>query len=106
MPSTGRIYRALGGKKVLRQPAHRYGALIDHVHAGLPYAAVDAVVKLKEGPGYGDPLEAVDEWKRERMRRGAQAWLLTNPGLSALQVCFDFAAVRPAGIEVVADPLH
>ena len=63
-------------------------------------------VKLKEGPGYGDPLEAVDEWKRERLRRGAQAWLHTNPDLSALQVCFDFAAVRPAGIEVVADPLH
>jgi len=63
-------------------------------------------VKLKEGPGYGDPLEAVDEWKRERLRRGAQAWLHTNPDLSALQVCFDFAAARPAGIEVVADPLH
>ncbi len=63
-------------------------------------------VKLKEGPGYGDPLEAVDKWKRERLRRGAQAWLLTNPDLSALQVCFDFAAVRPAGIEVVGDPLH
>ena len=63
-------------------------------------------VKLKEGPGYGDPLEAVDEWKRERLRRGAQAWLHTNPDLSALQVCFDFAAARPVGIEVVADPLH
>ncbi len=62
-------------------------------------------VKLKEGPGYGDPLEAVDRWKRERLRRGAQAWLLTNPELSALEVCFDFAAVRPAGIEVVGDPL-
>ena len=62
-------------------------------------------VKLKEGPGYGDPLEAVDRWKRERLRRGAQAWLLANPDLSALQVCFDFAAVRPAGIEVVADRL-
>src|SRR5204863_10130942 len=42
----------------------------------------------------------------ERLRRGAQAWLHTNPDLSALQVCFDFAAARPAGIEVVADPLH
>ena len=62
-------------------------------------------VKLKKGPGYGDPLEAVDRWKRERLRRGAQAWLLTNPELSALEVCFDFAAVRPAGIEVVGDPL-
>jgi putative endonuclease len=63
-------------------------------------------VKLKEGPGYGDPLEAVDRWKRERLRRGAQAWLLANPDLYALEVCFDFAAVRPTGIEVVADRLY
>ena len=63
-------------------------------------------VKLKEGPRFGDPLEAVDDWKRERLRRGAQAWLLANPSLSDLRVTFEFAAVRPSGIELVSDLLY
>ncbi len=63
-------------------------------------------VKLKEGPRFGDPLEAVDDWKRERLRRGAQAWLLANPSLSDLRVTFEFAAVRPGGIELVSDLLY
>ena len=60
-------------------------------------------VKLKEGPLFGDPLEAVDEWKRERLRRGAQAWLLEHPSLAELRLAFEFAAVRPSGIELVSD---
>jgi putative endonuclease len=60
-------------------------------------------VKLKEGPRFGEPLEAVDEWKRERLRRGAEAWLLENPALVRLRVEFEFAAVRPGGIELVSD---
>ena len=63
-------------------------------------------VKLKEGPRFGDPLEAVDDWKRERLRRGAQAWLLANPSFSDLRVTFEFAAVRPGGIELVSDLLY
>jgi putative endonuclease len=63
-------------------------------------------VKLKQGPLFGDPLEAVDEWKRERLRRGAQAWLLANPPVSRLVVTFEFAAVRPTGIERVSDLLY
>ena len=63
-------------------------------------------VKLKEGPRFGDPLEAVDEWKRERLRRGAEAWLLANPSLARLRVGFEFAAVRPSGIERVPDLLY
>jgi len=63
-------------------------------------------VKLKEGPGYGDPLEAVDGWKRERLRRGAEAWLLANPSPARLRVGFEFAAVRPSGIERVSDLLY
>jgi putative endonuclease len=63
-------------------------------------------VKLKEGPRFGDPLEAVDEWKRDRLRRGAQAWLLANPSLATLRVVFQFAAVRPSGIEIVSDLLY
>jgi putative endonuclease len=60
-------------------------------------------VKLKEGPGFGDPLEAVDERKRERLRRGAEAWLVAHPQLATLDVCFELAAVRPDGIELVPD---
>jgi putative endonuclease len=63
-------------------------------------------VKQKTGRSHGDPLEAVDRWKRERLRRGAEAWLLANPRLSALEICFEVAAVRPDGIERVADPLY
>jgi Holliday junction resolvase-like predicted endonuclease len=63
-------------------------------------------VKLKEGPGFGDPLEAVDEQKRARLRRGAAAWLVANPQLAALEVAFEVAAVRPGGVEFVADPLY
>jgi putative endonuclease len=62
-------------------------------------------VKLKEGPRFGDPLEAVDDWKRERLRRGAQAWLVANSQFAALDLCFEVAAVRNCGIELVADPL-
>jgi putative endonuclease len=63
-------------------------------------------VKLKEGPRFGGPLEAVDERKRERLRRGAEAWLIANPSLARLRVAFEFAAVRPSGIERVSDLLY
>ncbi|MGN6429161.1 MAG: YraN family protein [Gaiellaceae bacterium] len=63
-------------------------------------------VKLKEGPRFGEPLEAVDERKRARLRRGAEAWLIANPELAELRVVFEFAAVRPGGIELVGDLLY
>jgi putative endonuclease len=62
-------------------------------------------VKLKEGPRFGDPLEAVDFRKRQRLRRGAEAWLLANPQHGDLNVTFEVVAVRPRGIERVADAL-
>jgi Holliday junction resolvase-like predicted endonuclease len=63
-------------------------------------------VKLKEGPRFGEPLEAVDQRKQERLRRGAEAWLVANPSLADLGVIFQFAAVRPSGIELVSDLLY
>jgi len=63
-------------------------------------------VKLKQRPGFGDPLEAVDERKRERLRRGVEAWLVANPKLATLDVSFELAAVRPGGIELVPDLLY
>jgi putative endonuclease len=62
-------------------------------------------VKQKTGPSHGDPLEAVDTWKRRRLRRGAEAWLVANPGVRPLDVSFEIAAVRPDGIERVRDDL-
>src|SRR5437764_13878490 len=62
-------------------------------------------VKEKTGPSHGDPLEAVDERKRERLRRGAEAWLVANPELASLRIGFEVAAVRRDGIERVSDGL-
>jgi putative endonuclease len=63
-------------------------------------------VKAKEGRGYGDPLEAVDEWKQARLRRGIEAWLAAHPRDAELNVEFEIAAVRPRGIERVPDLLY
>jgi putative endonuclease len=63
-------------------------------------------VKEKTGPSHGDPLEAVDGPKRERLRRGAEAWLLANPQLGHLRVGFEVAAVRGREIERVPDLLY
>jgi putative endonuclease len=63
-------------------------------------------VKAKDGLGYGDPLDAIDDRKRERLRRGAEAWLAANARLAGLAVGFEIAAVRPNGIERVRDLLY
>jgi putative endonuclease len=62
-------------------------------------------VKQKSGPTYGDPLEAVDEWKQERLRRGIESWLARNPA-DGLEIGFEIVAVRPDGIERVPDLLY
>ena len=48
---------------------------------------------------------SVDFRKRQRLRRGAEAWLLANPQHGDLNVTFEVVAVRPRGIERVADAL-
>src|SRR6266513_828195 len=58
-------------------------------------------VKAKTGRSHGEPLEAVDERKRERLRRGATAWLISNPALTELEPRFEFAAVRRGAVELV-----
>ena len=62
-------------------------------------------VKQKSGPAFGDPIEAVDAWKQDRLRRGIDAWLAANPS-GELEVEFEIAAVRPEGIERVHDLLY
>lgn len=95
----------LRGYKILARNARAGGVELDLVvrRGG---RLVFCEVKLKEGPRFGDPLEAVDGRKRERLRRGAEAWLRANPQLSGLGVSFEVAAVRPDGIERVVDLLY
>ena len=114
-PSTSARGRAAERRVAWRYRLRGYRILARNVRAGgveldlivrRGRRLVFCEVKLKEGPWFGDPLEAVDEWKRERLRRGAQAWLLANPSFSHLHVAFEFAAVRPTGIELVSDVLY
>src|SRR5436309_13652613 len=63
-------------------------------------------VKQKSGPGYGDPLEAIDGRKQERLRRGIAAWLSSHPEADRLQVAVEVVAVRQDGIERVPELLY
>jgi putative endonuclease len=95
-------YYRLRGYRILARNVRAGGVELDLI-VRRGRRLVFCEVKLKEGPRFGDPLEAVDEWKRERLRRGAQAWLLEHSSLAGLRVAFEFAAVRPSGIELVSD---
>lgn len=95
----------LRGFRVLAQNVRAGGVELDLVvRRGRRLIFVE--VKEKAGPGYGDPLEAVDERKRARLRRGAEAWLLANPKLASLAVGFEVVAVRNRGIERVPDLMY
>jgi putative endonuclease len=56
-------------------------------------------VKMRSGPGYGDPLEAVGPEKERRVRRAAEAFLARHPELAGLEVALEVAAVRGRAIE-------
>jgi putative endonuclease len=95
----------LRGFRVLAQNVRAGGVELDLVvRRGGRLVFVE--VKEKTGPSHGDPLEAVDELKQARLRRGAEAWLLANPELAVLRVGFEVAAVRGREIERVADLLY
>jgi len=95
----------LRGYRILARNARAGGVELDLI-VRRGRRLVFCEVKLKEGPGFGDPLEAVDEPKRARLRRGAESWLIANPQLAPLEIGFEFAAVRPGGVELVSDPLY
>ena len=95
----------LRGYRILARNVRAAGVELDLiVRRGRRLVFVE--VKQKSGPGHGDPLEAVDERKRARLRRGVEAWLVANPRLATLEVSFELAAVRPGGIELVPDLLY
>jgi putative endonuclease len=56
-------------------------------------------VKARSGPGYGDPLEAVDAEKARRVRRAAEAWLALRPELAGLDVRLEAVAVSGRRID-------
>ena len=58
-------------------------------------------VKMRAGPGYGDPLEAVGPEKERRVRHAAEAFLARHPELVGLDVSLEVAAVRRGRIERV-----
>ena len=60
-------------------------------------------VKSKAGDQYGDPLEMIPPVKIGRIRRAAEAWLASRPGLAGLEVRFDVIAVRGGRVEHVPD---
>jgi putative endonuclease len=95
----------LRGYRILARNVRAGGVELDLI-ARRGRRLVFCEVKLKQGPAFGDPLEAVDERKRARLRRGVDAWLVANPRLATLDVYFELAAVRPGGIELVGDLLY
>jgi putative endonuclease len=56
-------------------------------------------VKMRQGQGFGDPVEAVGREKERRVRRAAEAFLAGHPELRELDVVIEVAAVRGARIE-------
>jgi putative endonuclease len=58
-------------------------------------------VKAKSGPGFGDPLEMVDEEKLRRISRAGEVWLAAHPELCGLDVRVDVMAVRGGRLERV-----
>ena len=96
-----RHYR-LRGFRVLAVNAWAGGNELDLVvRRGRRLAFVE--VKEKAGADLGDPLEMVGAEKQRRLRRAAAAWLAANPDLAGLDITFDVLAVRPEGVERVAE---
>jgi putative endonuclease len=96
-----RHYR-LRGFRILAVNAWAGGNELDLVvRRGRRLAFVE--VKEKAGADLGDPLEMVGPEKQRRLRRAAAAWLAANPDLAGLDVTFEVMAVRPEGVERVAE---
>jgi putative endonuclease len=96
-----RHYR-LRGFRILAVNAWAGGHELDLVvRRGRRLAFVE--VKEKRGVGAGDPLEMVGPEKQQRLRRAAAAWLAANPEHADLDASFEVLAVRPDGVERVAE---
>ena len=111
MPRRGRGHSAerravwhyrLRGYRILAVNAWAGGNELDLVvRRGRRLAFVE--VKQKATADVGDPLEMVGREKQRRLRQAATAWLGANPALTDLEVSFEVLAVRPDGVERVAE---
>ena len=91
----------LRGYRILALNAWAGGNELDLVvRRGRRLAFVE--VKEKAAADLGDPLEMVGPEKQRRLRRAAEAWLAANPELGDLEATFEVVAVRPDGVERVA----
>jgi len=99
--------RALGAEGELRAAAHlarrgyrivarnvRAGGVEIDLVAARPGLVVFVEVKTRRSRAYGSAEEAVDHRKRERLVRGAAAWLHENR-MRAGRVRFDVIACEP-----------
>jgi putative endonuclease len=111
MPRRGSGHRAerravwhyrLRGYRILAVNAWAGGNELDLiVRRGPRLAFVE--VKEKGAGDVGDPLEMVGPEKQRRLRRAAATWLAAHPELGGLEVSFEVLAVRPDGMERVAE---
>jgi putative endonuclease len=111
MPSTRQVSGARAERRVrLHYRLRGYRVLDANVRAGgneldivvrRGNRLVFCEVKMRAGPDYGDPLEAVGHEKEERVRRAAEAFLARNPRLTGLDVALEVAAVRRGRVERV-----
>jgi putative endonuclease len=111
MPSTRQVSGARAERRVrLHYRLRGYRVLDANVRAGgneldvvvrRGNRLVFCEVKMRAGPGYGDPLEAVGQEKEGRVRHAAEAFLARNPQLSGLDVSLEVAAVRRGRVERV-----
>jgi putative endonuclease len=88
----------LRGYRILATNCWLAGAELDVV-ARRGRTVVFCEVKSKDGRGFGDPLEMVDEQKVARIRRAARAFLDDDD----VEVRFDVIAVRGGRLEHVGD---
>ena len=99
-----RHYR-LRGYRILGRNVRAGGVELDLiVRRGRRLVFVE--VKQKSGRAYGDPLEAVGEWKRGRLRRGIAAWLAAHREAERLEVRVEIVAVRGRALERVSELLY
>jgi putative endonuclease len=111
MPSTRQVSGARAERRVrLHYLLRGYRVLGSNIRAGgneldvvvrRGNRLVFCEVKMRTGPGYGDPLEAVGYEKERRLRRAAEVFLASNRSLAALEIAFEVAAVRGRRIERV-----
>jgi putative endonuclease len=96
-----RVHYRLRGYRVLAANVRAGGNELDVV-VRRGRRLVFCEVKAREGDSHGDPWEAVGPEKERRLRRAAKGFLARHPGLLALDVAFEVAAVRGRRVDRIS----